>query len=55
MPDEKLKNGAVPDDKSGVKAVQSPPEQLSEADLDDIIEHLSDKDLDGVSAGGEAT
>lgn len=36
-----------------VKLVQSPPEQLSEADLDDIMEQLSDDAMDGI-AGGEA-
>jgi len=40
-------------EKAGVKAVQSPPEQLSEADLDNIIEQLSDDAMDGI-AGGEA-
>ncbi len=40
-------------EKADVKAVQSPPEQLSEADLDDIMEQLSDDAMDGI-AGGEA-
>jgi hypothetical protein len=53
MSDEKLKNGTVPADKSGGKAVEPPPAQLSEADLDDIVEHLSDDAMDGI-AGGEA-
>jgi hypothetical protein len=54
MSDEKLKNGTVPADKSVGKAVESPPAQLSEADLNNIMEHLSDDEMGGVAAGGEA-
>ncbi|MEI8299946.1 MAG: hypothetical protein WCH32_18265 [Pseudomonadota bacterium] len=40
--------------KSGIKALESPPTQLSEADLDNIMEHLSDEALEGVAGGGES-
>jgi hypothetical protein len=47
-------NNEVPTtEKADAKAVESPPAQLSEADLDDIMEHLSDDAMDGI-AGGEA-
>ena len=48
-------NNEVPTiEKAGGKVAESPPAQLSEADLDDIIENLSDEALDGVSGGVEA-
>jgi hypothetical protein len=46
-------NEAPTTDKADIKAVQSPPEQLSEADLNNIMEHLSDDEMDGVAAGAE--
>ncbi|MEI8299945.1 MAG: hypothetical protein WCH32_18260 [Pseudomonadota bacterium] len=48
-------NNEVPTtEKNDVKAVESPPAQLSEADLDNIMEHLSDEALDAVAGGAEA-